>query len=308
MVDAARACRTVGCQRFGQQTDDRYCGSCGADAGGPPVPAAGDAGAQRPTGTPSIATTIVITLLFGLFGAIPAAIHTARARQQGNARPPYWRAFGFTFLGSIVIDALLIIGLVAAIGATANQPSTSVAQPPAEPTVARTVPTDTGNGPHGNATDPAGDVTMAGGADLTGLTWSTNGNSIHFSFAFDGGFSADHNLTMYLKSTSDADNNCPGLNGANVALNIVQGGQLVVSTIDPGGVCADRTAVYTGMATQESDGWGVDLDLSDLGIDFSSGPVEAVVLSSTQTGPDTETVIQDQLPDSDLPPIEMDLS
>jgi hypothetical protein len=322
MTDVARACRATGCGRSGEPTNDPFCGSCGAatdgtkvspsiaTSGAPPAMAlfaADNNAARRPPGMPNIAATVVVTLLFGLFGMIPATVHTAAARQRGDAHPPYWRAFGLTFVGSIVAYTILIVSLVAA-ATSVKGPSTVSAQPPTQQANAGAITDNVGTVPTGRVTDPVGDVTMTDGADLTAFTWTTNGDSVHFSFSFDGVFSSDHNVTMYLKfAGSTADNNCPGLNGAGVVMDITQG-QVTVSTIDADGTCADRTPVYTGTATQEADGWGVDLDPSDLRIDASSSPVTAVVLSATQTGPDTETVIQDQLPDSGTPPIQMTLS
>ena len=44
---------------------------------------------------PSIALTLVITLLFGVFGLIPAAIHSDRARNLGAPTGKYWAACFF---------------------------------------------------------------------------------------------------------------------------------------------------------------------------------------------------------------------
>jgi hypothetical protein len=44
---------------------------------------------------PTVATTIVITLLFGVvFGWIPALVHTNRARRLGYRTSKYWGAYG----------------------------------------------------------------------------------------------------------------------------------------------------------------------------------------------------------------------
>ena len=48
---------------------------------------AGDIPLVNNTKLPTVATTIVITFLFGLFGLIPATMHTSRARAAGRRGP-----------------------------------------------------------------------------------------------------------------------------------------------------------------------------------------------------------------------------
>lgn len=48
-------------------------------------------------GQPGLATTIVVTFFFGLFGAIAAAVHSDRATQVGLSGARYWKAFALTF-------------------------------------------------------------------------------------------------------------------------------------------------------------------------------------------------------------------
>lgn len=47
---------------------------------------------------PSIALTVVITLLFGVFGAIPAATGSSKARALGQDGSKYWIAFALLML------------------------------------------------------------------------------------------------------------------------------------------------------------------------------------------------------------------
>jgi hypothetical protein len=63
---------------------------------------------------PSLASTIWITLFFGLFGLIPASMHTNRARDMGVRTSRYWKAFGFTFAGVTAAWIILAVSLVAA--------------------------------------------------------------------------------------------------------------------------------------------------------------------------------------------------
>lgn len=68
---------------------------------------------------PSAAPTVVITLFFGLFGLIPAAVATSHARAAGVSTNRYWAAFGWTLLMSFiawVVLVVLVFGVVAGSG------------------------------------------------------------------------------------------------------------------------------------------------------------------------------------------------
>ena len=58
---------------------------------------------------PTIATTLLITLFFGLFGLIPAVTHTSRARAMGQPTNKYWITFG-AVMGVAVVFTLILIG------------------------------------------------------------------------------------------------------------------------------------------------------------------------------------------------------
>ena len=58
---------------------------------------------------PVITTTVLITVFFGLFGLIPASLHTSRARDAGQQTNKYWQAFGLTFGIMVAVGLLLII-------------------------------------------------------------------------------------------------------------------------------------------------------------------------------------------------------
>ena len=69
--------------------------------------------AQPKSQPPSIALTVVITLVFGLFGLIPAFIHRDRARAMGRAdiAGKYFAA-----VWTIIITAVVLVFLLAAAG------------------------------------------------------------------------------------------------------------------------------------------------------------------------------------------------
>lgn len=55
---------------------------------------------------PGIALTLVITLFFGLFGLIPAFMHSEEAKRNGYPTGKYWATFGIT-LGAQFVLALM---------------------------------------------------------------------------------------------------------------------------------------------------------------------------------------------------------
>ncbi|MEI4273034.1 hypothetical protein TEK04_15000 [Klenkia sp. LSe6-5] len=82
-------------------------------------------GTYAPAGAvlPSRTMTIVITALFGVFGAIPAAMHGSRAERLGGSSKPYWMAFGVTMVVSIVLYVILFAGVIAAMAAAISSAS-----------------------------------------------------------------------------------------------------------------------------------------------------------------------------------------
>jgi hypothetical protein len=61
---------------------------------------------------PSATPTTLITLFFGAFGLIPAAIQTNNASRAGATTNYYWLAFGQAFLVSITFYLLIIFFLM----------------------------------------------------------------------------------------------------------------------------------------------------------------------------------------------------
>jgi hypothetical protein len=124
MVSGA-TCRKCGGTQIGEAT---FCGNCGTPF---------TAWAAQPTGVnrpllPSLALTIVITALFGLFGLIPAAVHSGQANQMGQSGTRYWKAFGWTFFASIMVSiggTVLLYGSMFAallgLGSAMNVPATT---------------------------------------------------------------------------------------------------------------------------------------------------------------------------------------
>ena len=62
---------------------------------------------------PGLSTTIVITILFGLFGLIPAYLHSRKAEEGGYPSGRYWVAFGVSLAGSAVAYILVVLAAVA---------------------------------------------------------------------------------------------------------------------------------------------------------------------------------------------------
>ena len=77
---------------------------------GPPPANTPEWDSPPPVATPSILLTFVITLFFGVFGAIPAAIHYRRAHARGASGKKYW----ITFAAIMAAWIALIAGLAAA--------------------------------------------------------------------------------------------------------------------------------------------------------------------------------------------------
>lgn len=75
--------------------------------GFPPDPPTGTMIGQQPPRPPGLAPTIVVTVLFGLFGLIPASIHASRARALGLPGARYWQAFGGALVLAVVIQGVI---------------------------------------------------------------------------------------------------------------------------------------------------------------------------------------------------------
>jgi hypothetical protein len=61
---------------------------------------------------PSIASTVLVTLIFGIFGLIPASMNTNKARAMGVVTSKYWAAFGWIFGSYIAL--LFVISMASA--------------------------------------------------------------------------------------------------------------------------------------------------------------------------------------------------
>ena len=67
---------------------------------------------------PSVWPTVLVTFFFGIFGVIPAAIHTSNAREAGRPTNTYWAAFGWTMVTSILLWFLLILVIATSLHTT----------------------------------------------------------------------------------------------------------------------------------------------------------------------------------------------
>jgi hypothetical protein len=117
-----------------------------------------------------------------------------------------------------------------------------------------------------------------------------------FMFGYAGTRSDDHNVTLYLRpeNSDPTANSCPGLPGATVAIVIDSGGTVNVQSVASS--CPDRTPLGQGQATPTATGWSVTVPNSETGLTAGSVWL-AGANSSTRTGPNTETVIEDFFPD-----------
>ena len=76
------------------------------------VPPTGSVGARSPL--PPATPTVVITLLAGPFGTVPAAVQTLQASRRGVDTNQYWTAFGIAFVLVLGAYAVLLTSLLAA--------------------------------------------------------------------------------------------------------------------------------------------------------------------------------------------------
>ena len=88
-----------------------FCGTCGSPLAAPTIIPV----AVREPILPSLALTIVITALFGVFGVIPAAVHAGQANAAGHSGARYWKAFGWTFAISVTASVLVTVLMYGAI-------------------------------------------------------------------------------------------------------------------------------------------------------------------------------------------------
>ena len=74
---------------------------------------------QQPAAAlPTIWPTLLITFFFGIFGLIPASMHTSRAREAGRPTNTYWAAFGWTMAASILLWVLFIVVIASSVHTT----------------------------------------------------------------------------------------------------------------------------------------------------------------------------------------------
>jgi hypothetical protein len=78
---------------------------------------------QQPVAAlPTIWPTLLITFFFGIFGLIPASMHTSRAREAGRPTNAYWAAFGWTMAASILLWVLFLVVIASSVHTTSYYP------------------------------------------------------------------------------------------------------------------------------------------------------------------------------------------
>jgi hypothetical protein len=128
---------------------------------------------QTNKGLPGIGLTVATSIVFGPFGAIPAAIHADKAHSAGQSGARYWKAFVISWFASVAVSILAMVvlfaGLAFTIHATTPVDSGSSVATNRQPTAVQpTEPVATDNpGPNlvphwpGAATDNPGIVAVA---------------------------------------------------------------------------------------------------------------------------------------------------
>jgi hypothetical protein len=92
-------------------------------ANGAALPPLRPAYAAAPQGSPPLPTvwpTVVVTFLFGIFGLIPASMHTSRAREAGRPTNTYWVAFGWTMVATILLWILFVVLIASSVHTTTS--------------------------------------------------------------------------------------------------------------------------------------------------------------------------------------------
>ena len=74
---------------------------------------------QQPAAAlPTVWPTVLVTFFFGIFGLIPASMHTSRAREAGRPTNTYWAAFGWTMAASILLWVLFLVVIASSVHTT----------------------------------------------------------------------------------------------------------------------------------------------------------------------------------------------
>ncbi len=105
-------------------------------------------------GRPSYVPTLLVSLLGGLFGLIPAVRHSTMARQRGYRTSGYWWAFGLSATGLAVVVVLALVMVTAAGGPTRGAALSSSAAAESHPTPGST------SAPSTSTTIPAATTTI----------------------------------------------------------------------------------------------------------------------------------------------------
>jgi hypothetical protein len=85
----------------------------------------GGFGSPSTYGRPSYWPTLIVSLLFGIFGLIPARRHSRMARERGYPTKGYWWSFWLAWLGPYLLATLLVGLLVLLDRGTSSVPTRS---------------------------------------------------------------------------------------------------------------------------------------------------------------------------------------
>lgn len=164
-TEPTKMCARIGCTKKGLGIEDERCSNCGfntqpyrqlpsIDPPPPsPVPAApawtpgrlrfSDTPQPQDSTLPSTTTTIWITIFFGVFGLIPATIHTNRARDLGVRDNRYYKAFGWTFGIATVGWILFLVTLASCVNSADSNYTSNYGGLPQSPTTSTHIAHDT---------------------------------------------------------------------------------------------------------------------------------------------------------------------
>jgi disulfide bond formation protein DsbB len=148
----AICCPEPSCARYQRPTSDAFCGECGTRTHAvttarpiaqpaptyqpPPIQPIGTAASGRTfahPASPGLLATIAVTLFFGVFGAIVAYLHTAKAAGLGDRTNRYWKAFGWTMAASVVAWVLVVVVFIVALAGATSSSTTSSSFPGSAP-------------------------------------------------------------------------------------------------------------------------------------------------------------------------------
>lgn len=92
---------------------------------------------------PALTLTVVVTLLAGIFGLVPAALHSSQAKQDRLDGSRYWKAFGVIFGTQTAVLVILAVAIPGLLGSVLEGFGGGRASSAAEPTIETYAPAPT---------------------------------------------------------------------------------------------------------------------------------------------------------------------